>query len=51
MKSGVLSDPGNLLSVFIEGRFHNVFFSSSDPITSVNLKFIPINVGLRYHFR
>jgi opacity protein-like surface antigen len=44
-------DVGQNAGVFIEGRFHNVFFSSSDPITSVNLKFIPINVGLRYHFR
>jgi opacity protein-like surface antigen len=37
---------------FIEGRFHNVFFSDTDVISGgKDLKFIPINVGVRYHFK
>jgi opacity protein-like surface antigen len=33
----------NNIGLFIEGRFHNVFVQGSDA------KFIPINVGLRFH--
>jgi opacity protein-like surface antigen len=45
-------DVGQNAGVYIEGRFHNVFFSETDAISGgKDLKFIPINVGLRYHFR
>ncbi len=45
-------DVGRNAGVFIEGRFHNVFFSDTDVISGGrDLKFIPINAGLRYHFR
>jgi opacity protein-like surface antigen len=45
-------DFGRNAGVYIEGRFHDVFFSDTDAISGgSNLKFIPINVGLRYHFK
>ncbi len=45
-------DVGQNAGVYIEGRFHNVFFSETDAISGgKDLKFIPINAGLRYHFR
>jgi opacity protein-like surface antigen len=45
-------DVGPKAGVFIESRFHDVFFSDTDVISGgKDLKFIPINVGLRYHFR
>jgi hypothetical protein len=38
--------------VYIEGRFHDVLFSDTDAISGGSkLKFIPINVGLRYHVK
>lgn len=36
-------DVGQNLGIFVEGRFHNVFFTGDDA------KFIPINAGIRFH--
>jgi len=45
-------DVGQNAGVFVEGRFHNVFFSDTDVISGgKDLKFIPINAGLRYRFK